>query len=118
VQIDPTKSQLKPPETKRLKLKRDILLSNYTFTFDLRRYALAGGRVEISGAVSSQYLTALLMSSPLSTGRGCFQNKHSTDDSKPKAKVNAHMMVWGSVGHQESVRMSIHPECQLCSELG
>jgi len=34
VQVDP----MKPPGTKRLKLKCDILLSTYAFKFNLRRY--------------------------------------------------------------------------------
>jgi hypothetical protein len=32
------KPKSKPPVTKRLKLKRDILLSNFAFKFSLRRY--------------------------------------------------------------------------------
>jgi hypothetical protein len=32
------KLKLKPPGTKRLKLKFDILLSTYAFKFNLRRY--------------------------------------------------------------------------------
>ena len=39
--IDPTKPKLKPPGTKRLKLKRDILLSTSAFKFNLRRYTVA-----------------------------------------------------------------------------
>ena len=38
VQLDPMKPKLKLPGTKRLKLKRDILLSNSAFKFNLRRY--------------------------------------------------------------------------------
>jgi len=38
VQVDPTKPKLKPPGTKRLKLKCDKLLSNFAFNFNLRRY--------------------------------------------------------------------------------
>ena len=37
MQVDPIKPQLKPPGTKRLKLKCDILLSTFAFRF-LRRY--------------------------------------------------------------------------------
>jgi len=37
VQVDPIKSKLTPPETKRLKLKCDILLSTSAFKFNLRR---------------------------------------------------------------------------------
>jgi hypothetical protein len=38
VHIDPIKPKLKPPGTKRLKLKCDILLSSFAFKFNLRRY--------------------------------------------------------------------------------
>jgi len=38
VQVDPIKPLLKPPGTKRLKLKCDVLLSNLAFKFNLRRY--------------------------------------------------------------------------------
>jgi hypothetical protein len=38
VQVDPIKLALKAPGTERLKLKHDGPLSNFTFTFNLRRY--------------------------------------------------------------------------------
>jgi len=38
VQVDPLKPKLKPPGSKRLKLKCDVLLSNFAFKFNLRRY--------------------------------------------------------------------------------
>ena len=38
MQVDPIKPKLKPPGTKRLKLKCDILLSTSAFKFRLRRY--------------------------------------------------------------------------------
>jgi len=38
VQVDPAKPKLKPPGTKRLKLKIDILLVTSAFIFSLRRY--------------------------------------------------------------------------------
>jgi hypothetical protein len=41
VQLDPIKPKLKPPGTKRLKLKRDILLSIFAFKFNLRHYIKA-----------------------------------------------------------------------------
>ena len=40
VQVDPMKPMLKPPGTKHLKLKRDVLLSTSAFTFNLRRYTV------------------------------------------------------------------------------
>jgi hypothetical protein len=39
VQIDPVKPTLKPPGTRRLKLKGDGLLSSFAFKFNLRRCA-------------------------------------------------------------------------------
>jgi len=39
VQVDPIKPKLKPPGTKRLKLKYDELLSTFAFKFNLRRYS-------------------------------------------------------------------------------
>jgi len=38
MQVDPTKPTLKAPETKRLKLKRYVQLSNFAFNFNLRNY--------------------------------------------------------------------------------
>jgi len=38
VQVDPIKSTLKAPSTKRLMLKSDEPLSNVAFKFNLRRY--------------------------------------------------------------------------------
>jgi hypothetical protein len=38
VQVDPIKSMLKPPGTKHLKLRCDILLSTVAFKFNLRNY--------------------------------------------------------------------------------
>ena len=41
VQVDPMKPKLKPPDTKPLKLKCNILLSTPAFKFNLRRYSSA-----------------------------------------------------------------------------
>ena len=41
VQVDPMKPIFKPPETKRLKVKYDVLLSTSAFKFNLRRYTTA-----------------------------------------------------------------------------
>ena len=41
MQIDPIKSMLKPPGTKHLKLKCDMLLSTFAFKFNLHRYSEA-----------------------------------------------------------------------------
>jgi hypothetical protein len=43
VQVDPMKPTLKPPGTKRLKLKCDILLLASGFKLNLRRYSEADG---------------------------------------------------------------------------
>jgi len=40
VQVDPIKTNLKPPEIKRLKLEHEKLLSNFAFNFKLRRYTV------------------------------------------------------------------------------
>ena len=41
VQVDPIKTKLKLPGTKRLKLKYDELLSTFAFKLNLRRYTWA-----------------------------------------------------------------------------
>ena len=41
MQVDPIKPKLKPPGTKRLKLKNDEPLSNFALKFNLRRYSKA-----------------------------------------------------------------------------
>ena len=41
MQVDPIKPKLKPPGTKRLKPKRDMLLSTSAVKFNLRRYVEA-----------------------------------------------------------------------------
>jgi hypothetical protein len=40
VQVDPIKPKLKPPGTKRLKLKSDEPVSSFGFKFNLRRYIM------------------------------------------------------------------------------
>ena len=40
MQVDPVKPTLRPPGTKRLKLKCDEVLSNLAFNFNLRHYIL------------------------------------------------------------------------------
>jgi hypothetical protein len=39
VQVHPIKPTLKAPGTKRLKLEYDVLLSNFAFRFNMRRYS-------------------------------------------------------------------------------
>ena len=41
VQVGPIKPKFKPPETKRLEVNYDKLLSNFGFKFNLRRYVMA-----------------------------------------------------------------------------
>ena len=43
MQVDPIKPTLKAPGAEHLKLKCDILLSNFAFKFNLRRYTKAFG---------------------------------------------------------------------------
>ena len=45
MQVDPIKPTLKPPGTKRFKLNYDVLLSNFAFNFNLRRYPEAAAKV-------------------------------------------------------------------------
>jgi len=40
VQVDPIKTKLTPPGTKRLKVKCDLLLSTSAFKINLRRYSM------------------------------------------------------------------------------
>ena len=40
MQVDPIKPKLKPPGTKRLKLKYDIMHSSFALGFNLRRYTM------------------------------------------------------------------------------
>jgi hypothetical protein len=47
VQVDPMKPKLEAPGTKRLKLKCGLLLSNSTFSFNLRRYNKAAAAGEV-----------------------------------------------------------------------
>ena len=64
VQIDPMKPSLKAHGTKRLQLKFDILLSNFAFKFNLRRYTTdaAAGTVTVS---QQRYLAAGAHTPPL-----------------------------------------------------
>jgi len=52
VQVDPLKPKLKPPGTRRLKLKCDTLLSTSAFKFYLRRYTWARSRASSAAAAS------------------------------------------------------------------
>jgi len=50
VPVDSIKPKLKPPGTKRLKLKCDIPLSTSAFKFNLRRYIkFQSGRCDVGG---------------------------------------------------------------------
>ena len=48
MQVDPMKPKLKPPGTKRLRLKCDILLSTSAFKFNLRRYTEVSSTIEFA----------------------------------------------------------------------
>jgi hypothetical protein len=45
VHVDPMKPIFKPPRSKRLKLESVVLLSDFTFKFNLRRYNLGGTKL-------------------------------------------------------------------------
>jgi hypothetical protein len=67
VQVDPIKSALKAPGTKRLKLIYDGPLSNFAFNFNLRRYikdaaekAVAAAEVELAEAFKERNIMNLL----------------------------------------------------------
>ena len=63
MQVDPMKPKLKPPGTKRLKLKCDILLSKFAFTFNLHRYNEAWELLWAGdGAAAGAYTRSLLRS--------------------------------------------------------
>jgi len=47
VQVDPTKPKLKAPGPKRVKLQCDVLLSNFAFNVDLRRYNVGTNNQEL-----------------------------------------------------------------------
>jgi len=65
VQVDPIKPILKPPGTKRLKLKYDKLLSNVAFNFNLRRYTVAQKEARETGCTARQGLTLVHFSAQL-----------------------------------------------------
>ena len=50
MQVDPVKPMLKPPGTKHLKLKCDMLLSTFAFKINLRRYDKARLEGELGAA--------------------------------------------------------------------
>ena len=52
MQVDPMKPKLKPPGTKRLKLKCAMLLSTSAFRFNLRHYSEAALRGELAAEQS------------------------------------------------------------------
>jgi hypothetical protein len=52
MQVKPIISKLKPPGTKRLRLKYEVLLSGFAFNFNLRRYSEEQcGELRMRGAV-------------------------------------------------------------------
>ena len=69
VQVDPFKPKLKPPGTKRLKLKYDELPSNFAFKFNLRRYS-EGSKTIPCNAVGDFSIAGHATMKGLSLGRG------------------------------------------------
>jgi len=55
VQVDPFKPKLKPPGTKRLKLKHDEPLSSFDFNFSLRRYNVVGTSEDMHDVLANKY---------------------------------------------------------------
>ena len=65
MQVDPIKPTLKPPGTKHLKLKRDVLLSSFAFIFDLRRYMMVEEPVfDVSEPIDKVGRCRLTLSNP------------------------------------------------------
>jgi len=64
VQVDPIKSPLKAPGTKRLKLEHDNLLSKFAFKFNLRRFTEAwrDGRIRQTPLATSSATFQTLVS--------------------------------------------------------
>ena len=62
-QVDPIKPNLKPPGTKRLKLKCDILPSTSAFKFNLRRYSKVLGASRLAARPYTSPLSQLNLSS-------------------------------------------------------
>jgi hypothetical protein len=72
VQVDPMRPTLKPPRSKRLKLRCVVPLSNFAFKFDLRRhnedFVACGKRyaadLRAAGCEAGPYNRALFCSTP------------------------------------------------------
>jgi len=111
------KPMLKPPGTKHLKLKCDILLSTFAFKSNLRRYTavhdmlvmafglLLVGIFTWQGGRSEHAFHRLLSK----------KSRYQPAGLLARARVNAHRMVWASAGHHEPSRRdfsSILSECK------
>ena len=63
MQVDPIKPMLKPPGTKRLKLKYGKLLSKFAFNFNLRRFTPADdAAIEAHSAAVEVWRCRLILS--------------------------------------------------------
>ena len=78
MQIDPIKPMLKPPGTKHLKLKCDILHSTFAFNFYLRRYS-KGARGEGGGGGDSAAAAAAAAAARKSGGGGAAGSKSAAN---------------------------------------
>jgi len=76
VQLDPIKPELKPPGTKRLKVKCDMLLSNSAFKLNLRRY------------IMNEMLRQLTQTLPSLTIKTGSSDKCSTDQARRLGDAN------------------------------
>jgi len=85
VQVDPSKPTLKPPGTKRLKLKHDTLLSSFAFKFNVCRYTADATLVthtmtlaKENGACKIEFDGTSKLWDDTSHGRKVIENKAST----------------------------------------
>ena len=93
MQIDPVKPTLKAPGTKRLKLTREGLLSDFGFKFNLRRYILA---LRITAA--REFLRDIFVSPE--TRDYYVAPRHGPADAPRNTAITIEYEVEGSVGKQ------------------
>jgi hypothetical protein len=65
VQVDPTKTKLTPPGTKRLKLKCDMPLSTSAFNFNLCRYITDEMHIPATSAAIAPHGKAVVQVDPI-----------------------------------------------------
>jgi hypothetical protein len=65
VQVNQMEPALKAPGSERLKLKRDVLHSNFAFNLNLRRYSEAADAADLAAANNGCRVAALRLSKEL-----------------------------------------------------